>query len=62
MDAPTVVEQLDVVEDLRARFLSAVIIAVMNQLVLKRAEKTLHRGVVVAIAFGDADACESTKT
>lgn len=48
MNSPPIVEQLDILKDLRPCLIPRVVIAMVVQLVLQRAVETLHHGVVVA--------------
>src|SRR5205809_995335 len=49
MNPLPIVEDLDVLEDLRLRVLSRPIVSLVHQFVLERAEKALHHRVVVAV-------------
>lgn len=51
MQAFAIVEQLNVLKDLRSCLVSRLIIAVVNDLILQRTEEAFDHGVVIAVAL-----------
>ncbi len=51
MSSLPIVKHFDIFADVRGGLLPGTILPMLNQLCLKGAEKSFHRGVVVAVPF-----------